>query len=95
VIGWIYDQYAVRCDLRRFPAPGQFADVGERRLHYTCSGTDSPLVLFEVSGFSNAMSFGDARAGLARHVRVCSYDRMGIGWGDPGIIRDLRWNARR
>jgi len=39
-------------------------------------------VLFEVSGFSNAMSFGDARAGLSQRTRVCSYDRVGIGWSD-------------
>jgi pimeloyl-ACP methyl ester carboxylesterase len=83
-IGWTYEQYAVRRDRRLFPAPGQFLDVGGRRLHYVCSGSGTPLVLFEVSGFSNAMSFHDARAGVARRTRVCSYDRMGIGWSDPG-----------
>ena len=83
-VGWIYEQYAVRRDQRLFPAPGQFADAGGRRLHYVCGGSGTPLVLFEVSGFSNAMSFRDARSGLARRTRVCSYDRMGIGWSDPG-----------
>ena len=83
-VGWICEQYATRRDARRFPAPGQFVDVGGRRLHYVCRGSGTPLVLFEVSGFSNAMSFQDARAGLARRTRVCSYDRMGIGWSDPG-----------
>lgn len=83
LIGWTYEQYAVRRDAKRFPPPGQFVQVEPtRRLHYVCSGSGSPLVLFEVSGFSNALSFREARAGLSQHTRVCSYDRVGIGWSD-------------
>jgi pimeloyl-ACP methyl ester carboxylesterase len=83
LIGWAYEQYAVRRDVRRFPPPGQFVQAEPaRRLHYVCSGSGDPLVLFEVSGFSNAMSFAEARAGLAQRTRVCSYDRVGIGWSD-------------
>ena len=83
LIGWAYEQYAVRRDTRRFPPPGQFVQVEPaRRLHYVCSGSGSPLVLFEVGGFSNALSFREARAGLSRHTLVCSYDRAGTGWSD-------------
>ena len=83
LIGWAYEQYAVRRDAKRFPPPGQFVQVEPvRRLHYVCSGSGSPLVLFEVSGFSNSMSFVQARAGLSQRTRVCSYDRVGIGWSD-------------
>jgi len=86
--GWIYEQYAVRRDAKRFPPPGQFVQVESgRRLHYVCSGSGSPLVLFEVSGFSNSMSFREARAGLSQRTRVCSYDRMGIGWSDGAPSR--------
>jgi pimeloyl-ACP methyl ester carboxylesterase len=82
--GWTYDQYATRRDARRFPPPGAFVDAGSRRLHYVCAGSGSPLVLFELSGFSNSMSFRDAREALSRRTRVCAYDRTGIGWSDPG-----------
>jgi pimeloyl-ACP methyl ester carboxylesterase len=82
--GWAYEQYAVRRDARRFPPPGEFVDAGPRRLHYVCAGRGTPLVLFEVSGFSNSMSFRDARSALSQHTRVCAYDRTGIGWSDPG-----------
>lgn len=84
VAGWTYDQYATRRDARRFPPPGEFVAAGSRRLHYVCAGSGSPLVLFELSGFSNSMSFRDARAALSRRTRVCAYDRTGIGWSDPG-----------
>lgn len=82
--GWTYDQYATRRDARRFLPPGAFVDAGGRRLHYVCAGSGSPLVLFELSGFSNSMSFRDAREALSRRTRVCAYDRIGIGWSDPG-----------
>ena len=84
LFGWIYERYAVRRDARRFPPPGQFVNVGSRKLHYVCIGGGSPLVLFEMSGFSNSMSFVVARSEIASQTRVCSYDRMGMGWSDPG-----------
>ena len=88
MIGWGYEQYAVKRDATRFPPPGHFVTVGGgRRLHYVCDGSGTPLVLFEVSGFSNSMSFAEARSGLSRQTRVCSYDRMGIGWSDRGPSR--------
>ena len=82
--GWAYEQYAVRRDARRFPPPGEFVDAGPRRLHYVCAGSGNPLVLFELSGFSNSMSFRGARSAISQHTRVCAYDRTGIGWSDPG-----------
>jgi pimeloyl-ACP methyl ester carboxylesterase len=59
-------------------------DVGGRRLHLVCIGEGSPTVLFEPSGFSNALSYEQARGRIATRTRVCSYDRMGTGWSDPG-----------
>ena len=42
------------------------------------------MVLFEASGFSNSASASVARLALARSTTVCSYDRAGVGWSDPG-----------
>jgi len=42
------------------------------------------VVVFEPPGFGNSLSFSEARETLARRVRVCSYDRAGAGWSDPG-----------
>ena len=82
--GAAYERYAVRRDAARFPPPGQLVDVGGRRLHLLCSGSGRPVVLFEQAGFANSASFQTARAAIAAHTRVCSYDRVGIGWSDPG-----------
>jgi pimeloyl-ACP methyl ester carboxylesterase len=82
--GALYEQYAVRRDARRFPPPGQLVDVGGRRLHLLCIGSGRPVVVFEQAGFANSASFAVARTAIAAHTRVCSYDRAGIGWSDPG-----------
>jgi len=96
--GALYEGHAVRRDAGGFPAPGQMVDVGGRQLHLVCSGEGNPPVLFEPAGFSNSTSYGVARSALARHTRVCIYDRVGIGWSDPGpseisagmLVEDLR-----
>jgi pimeloyl-ACP methyl ester carboxylesterase len=84
VAGWVYEQRAEAADARRFPPPGRFIDAGGRRLHLVCIGGGSPVVLFEAPGFGNSLSFSEARETLALRMRVCSYDRAGAGWSDPG-----------
>jgi len=79
-----YESRAEAADARRFPPPGRFIDAGGRRLHVVCIGGGSPVVMFEPSGFGNSLSFVEARETLARRLRVCSYDRAGAGWSDPG-----------
>ena len=82
--GCLYETTSVRRAVRRFPPPGRLIDVGGRRLHLLCIGSGRPIVLFEASGFSNSASSAAARTGLARRTTVCSYDRAGVGWSDPG-----------
>jgi protein-S-isoprenylcysteine O-methyltransferase Ste14/pimeloyl-ACP methyl ester carboxylesterase len=82
--GLVFEAYADAAGAREFPAPGMMVDVGGRRLHLVCIGEGTPTVLFEPSGFSNAMSYEQARGRIATRTRVCSYDRMGTGWSDPG-----------
>ena len=82
--GLIYEAYADAKGAREFPPPGMLVDVGGRRLHLVCLGEGEPTVIFEGSGFGNSMSASRARARVATRVRVCSYDRIGMGWSDPG-----------
>jgi pimeloyl-ACP methyl ester carboxylesterase len=82
--GLIYEAYADGMDGLEFTPPGQLVDIGGRRLHLVCIGEGEPTVFFESSGFSNSMSFSRARERIAARTRVCSYDRSGMGWSDPG-----------
>jgi pimeloyl-ACP methyl ester carboxylesterase len=84
IIGAVYQTLSVRHFASRFPPPGRLIDVGGRRLHLVCVGQGEPAVIFESSGFGNSLSSEMARAEVAARTRVCSYDRMGTGWSDPG-----------
>jgi pimeloyl-ACP methyl ester carboxylesterase len=82
--GAVYQAVSVRRERTLFAAPGLLVDIGGRRLHLLCLGEGTPTVVFEAPGFGNALSSSKAREGVAAHTRVCSYDRMGTGWSDPG-----------
>jgi pimeloyl-ACP methyl ester carboxylesterase len=82
--GAVYQAISVRRESERFHPPGRLVDVGGRRLHLVCIGAGEPTVVFEPSHLGGAGSSRLAREEIARSTRVCSYDRMGLGWSDPG-----------
>jgi protein-S-isoprenylcysteine O-methyltransferase Ste14/pimeloyl-ACP methyl ester carboxylesterase len=82
--GLVFEAYADAEASRHYPAPGTFVEMGGRRLHLICIGQGEPVVLFEQSGFGNATSGSRARERISSRTRVCSYDRMGMGWSDAG-----------
>jgi len=88
--GALYQTLSVRSESGRYPAPGRLINVAgpgersERRLHLICLGQGEPTVIFESSGLGSALSSRMAREEVSAYTRVCSYDRMGMGWSDPG-----------
>ena len=83
--GALYQSLSVRREAKRFPPPGRLVPVADqRRLHLLCIGEGEPTVLFEASAFGGALSSRGAREEIATRTRVCSYDRMGMGWSDAG-----------
>jgi pimeloyl-ACP methyl ester carboxylesterase len=86
-IGALYQWLSVRSEAGRYPAPGKYVDVGGRRLHIVCIGNrqpGDPAVIVESSGFGSSVSNRKAREEIAANAQVCSYDRVGTGWSDPG-----------
>ena len=84
IAGLVFEAYADAKTAREFPPPGELVDIGGRRLHLVCIGAGDPTVIVEPSGFSNALSSSRVRERVSSRARVCSYDRMGMGWSDPG-----------
>jgi pimeloyl-ACP methyl ester carboxylesterase len=82
--GLMFEAYADARAAREFPAPGTLVDMGGRRLHLVCMGSGDPTVVFEASGWGNSLSSSRARDRISARARVCSYDRIGMGWSDPG-----------
>jgi len=84
LVGMIYQALGTQADRRNFPPPGRLVDVGGHRLHIQCAGAGRPTVVLETG--ANAMSalWGNVQPQVAVRTRVCSYDRAGLGWSEPG-----------
>lgn len=80
------------------PYPGKLINIGSHRLHINCMGEGSPTIIIDsgIGGFS--LEWSKVQSKLANDFKVCSYDRAGYGWSDPGptprttarITRELR-----
>ncbi|MCY1081411.1 alpha/beta hydrolase [Archangium lansingense] len=82
--GTVYQAVSAAADARNFPPPGRMVDVGGHRLHLHCIGEGRPTVVLETG--ANGMSSGWAwvQPEVAKATRVCSYDRAGTAWSEPG-----------
>ncbi len=94
ILGWsaVALSLAFSAQLAASPAapksaiPGRLVDIGGYRLHIYCAGAGAPTIIFDsgVGGFS--LEWSEVQKVLARRTRVCSYDRAGYGWSDPGPL---------
>jgi pimeloyl-ACP methyl ester carboxylesterase len=64
------------------PSPGTMVDVAGQRVHLLCSGQGTPTVVLEAGASSFAIDWTLVQREVARTNRVCSYDRLGMGWSD-------------
>ena len=79
------------------PAPGKLVDIGGYRIHLLCMGAPSerrPTVVLSAGGGDFATDWSLVQRPLSDSLRVCSYDRAGYGWSEPGPYpRTLRQEA--
>ena len=67
------------------PKPlGKLVDLGGHRLHLYCTGKGSPTVVIEMGFEEFSSDWGMVQDPVAKFARVCSYDRAGYAWSDPG-----------
>jgi pimeloyl-ACP methyl ester carboxylesterase len=82
--GWIYESSAEAADEQAYPPPGQLVDVGGHHLHINCTGNGSPTVVIEAGLGDWSTGWGYVQPEVAKTTRVCTYDRAGWGWSEPG-----------
>ena len=82
--GALYQTVATRKDLAVTPPPGQLVDIGGYRLHLWCTGNGAPAVILDTGLGGSSAGWGFVQPDVARFTRVCSYDRAGMGYSDPG-----------
>jgi pimeloyl-ACP methyl ester carboxylesterase len=84
VAGATYERIAASRSMAATPPPGRMVDIGGHRLHIWCTGAGSPEVVLESGLGGSTVDWGFVQPEVARFTRVCSYDRAGLGYSDPG-----------
>ena len=82
--GATYQWLATRQELAATPPPGHLIDIGGYRLHLWCTGDGAPAVILDTGLGGSSAGWGFVQPGVAQFTRVCSYDRAGMGYSDPG-----------
>ena len=82
--GATYQGVATALERREFPRPGGLVSVGDHQLHIYCTGTGSPTAVLEAPAAGLSAAWGDVQRRLSGAMRVCSYDRAGLGWSESG-----------
>src|SRR5713226_7768605 len=83
VAGAVYQVIETWRARRRFPPPGRFVRVNERRMHIHVTGEGTPTVVFEAGMGASCLSWTLVQPHVAQFTRAVSYDRAGHGWSDP------------
>ena len=81
-IGGGYETVREAADANAYPMPGTLIDVGAYSLHLNCTGSGSPTVVLEPGAGEMSANMGWITTAVARHTRVCVYDRAGRGWSE-------------
>ena len=82
IAGSIYQQASRQADLREIGPAGRIFTVSGAVMHLDCRGEGETTLLLEAGATGFAGSWTRIQEDLAIDVRVCSYDRAGLGWSD-------------
>jgi pimeloyl-ACP methyl ester carboxylesterase len=82
--GATYEAIASASDATVYPPAGRLVDLGDYALHLDCRGEGSPTVVLDAGLSASSLDWALVQPELAHTTRVCSYDRAGMGWSEPG-----------
>ena len=97
ILGTVYEGVEGRRDQQRLPRIGHAVNIGGRTLNIYCSGSGTPVVIFDAGAGRSGYAWAGIQAQVAQFTQACWFDRAGEGWSDPGpfprtsaaIARDL------
>ena len=67
-----------------YPPPGRLVDAGGHLLHLNCVGKGGPAVVVENGSGDFSFVWSLVQPSVARFTRICTYDRAGYAWSEPG-----------
>jgi len=86
VAGFLYENISEARDRRFNPMEGELVDVGGRKMHIDCTGQGGPTVILDSGLGDTYISWRKVQPEIAKFVRVCSYDRAGLGYSDSSPL---------
>ena len=98
LLGVAYETVARVRSARHYPPEGDFLSVNGRRLHYVLDQAPSHVtVIFESGAGGTLVDWQTVRPKLQHQIRMCAYDRAGLGLSDysspprnvESILQDL------
>jgi pimeloyl-ACP methyl ester carboxylesterase len=81
-IGGLYQVVSLFRERSAFPIPGRLVDVGGYKMHLYCTGQGSPAVILDSGLGDSFIAWQKVQPQIATFVRVCSYDRAGMGYSE-------------
>ena len=85
VLVWLYS-FTLRIGLDdRFPPPGRIIELESHSIHIQCTGQKgSHTVILEAGNGGWSTYWSPVQRRIPTYIRVCSYDRAGLGWSEKG-----------
>ena len=83
-IGAIYQMIGTWRDAHRFLQQGRTVEAGNLRLNLNCLGEGRSTIILESGLGGPALVWARVQPDVAKFAHVCSYDRAGYGWSEPG-----------
>jgi len=84
--GAVYQRFAVKADLEKYPPPGRMVDVDGHLFHINCSGAGPLTVILEGGAGASSLAWAWIQPEVAKNAKVCSYDRAGYSWSAPSAL---------
>lgn len=93
VAGFLFENISETRDRRFNAMAGRRFDVGGHKMHMDCTGEGTPTVILNAGLGDTYLSWRKVQPQIAKFVRVCSYDRAGLGYSDsssrPRTSKDI------
>jgi pimeloyl-ACP methyl ester carboxylesterase len=77
-----YQTIATAIDKGVYSPRGQLYAVNGHQMHIVCLGEGSPAVILQSGATAESMWWYQVQNQLAKHTRVCVYDRAGLGFSE-------------
>jgi pimeloyl-ACP methyl ester carboxylesterase len=83
VLVFVFANFAIAATSKPTPT-GSLVDLGGHKLHIHCTGKGDPTVVVENGQGDFSFDWILVQDAVSRFSRICTYDRAGYAWSDPG-----------